>query len=252
MPVIMPHAPIQIVSAPPAYVAPPKAAPVLTGETTALPTGWYDGGIWNWGARFAASNWPAPFSQIPFQYDHVTVLSNGYVQLTLEPFGSAEIQARDGTPAATAGTWEVDVDLPRAKEGVIQAPLWLYDKTTNTGDEIDFEIVGTKGLQINVHAGGRQDPVLFPGNWSGRHRFGFRMSQSAGYVEMYADGRLLHRYDRTTSPLMVSHALKPMMSLWAVDPGNAGMASWAGIFSGFTAGEAPLSMTIRGYRFAPL
>lgn len=211
----------------------------------------YDAYLWNFDARWFASEWNNAFSQIPWRYDHVFRRGSDLV-FRLDSSGSGQVKPGNATRRYTAGLWEADVTVPPFRSGIVQAPLWLYNDQTK--DEIDFEFGGEKGLFItmHVHTGGyRKHGAHIPGVQPGRHRFGIKMDQARGYVEMYVDGRMVHRMDRATSPGFVSSPMGPIFELWAVHPDQAGFVSWVGPFAGMRGGDN-MEMVLHGYRYTAL
>jgi hypothetical protein len=207
--------------------------------------------LWNWQGLWHASEWDHAFSDVPWRFAQISQASNGDTFFNLDRSGAPELQAIN-QPAHTKGLWEADVTLPKEASGLAIAPLWLYN--TSSKDEIDFEFVGTKGLQLNIHSYSTgkhvQAPVMLSGTtgWSGRRvRFGIRTDIEAGKIELMVDGKLVHTYLRSTNPgAFPSTALKPFMSMW---PAKSGL-SWAETWLGKWAGE-PTTMIVHGYRFTP-
>lgn len=211
--------------------------------------------LWNWSGKWHASQWSNAMSPIAWKFDRVTRTASGDVLFRLDSDGAPELQAVDGQTAEASGFWEADVTLPQLKDGLVVAPLWLYDK--NSRDEIDFEYAGRKGLDVTMHAniGGQMRTTstrLFAGrDMSGeRHRFGIRVDQAAGTIEMFFDGARVHRWERSVTPDFVSRPLKPFISMWAASPTNGGFVSWVGAWAGLAPGEA-LTMTVHGYGYRP-
>lgn len=238
------------ISAAPAPFAPPPpvdAKPAGGG----LPPLDYDASLWNFDARWFASEWNNAFSDIPWRYDHV-IRRGGDLLLRLDRSGSAQIKPGNATPRHTAGLWEADVTIAPFRSGVVQAPLWLYNDGTK--DEIDFEFGGERGLFITMHTytgGYRKHGVQIGGVRPGRHRFGIKMDQAAGYVEMIVDGRVVHRWDRATSPSFVSSPLGPIFELWAVRNDKEDFVGWLGPFAGMS-GDDRMDMVLHGYRYTAL
>lgn len=213
-----------------------------------------DMALWNWNGRWHASEWGNWMGPLPWKYDHVAQKANGDTVFTLDATGAPQLMAQNGTPGAVQGMWEADVTLPTLKDGVVVAPLWLYDGESK--DEIDFELAGRKGLDVTLHASvngvmQHNSVRLFAGrDMSGeRHRYGIKMNQSAGYVEMYVDGQRVHRWTRKGKSAFVSHPMKPVIEMWAANPDDAGFVSWVGRWTGLAPNQA-LTMTVHGYGYA--
>lgn len=206
--------------------------------------------LWNWQGLWHASQWDHAFSDVPWRFDRVSQAAGGDTFLKLDVNGAPELQAIN-QPAHKKGLWEVDVTLPNEASGLAIAPLWLYNSSSK--DEIDFEFVGTKGLQVNIHsyATGKhmQAPVMLAGTsgWSGRRvRFGIRTDLDAGQIDLLIDGAIVHTYHRSAHPgAFPATELKPFMSMW---PAKSGL-SWAETWLGTWAGE-PTTMVIHGYGFS--
>lgn len=214
-----------------------------------LPLDLSDMRLWNWQGKWHASEWDHAFSDVPWRYSRITQNAAGDTFFKLDSAGAPELQAINQT-AQKRGLWETDVSLPNEASGLAIAPLWLYNKDTK--DEIDFEFVGTKGLQVNIHSyrSGKhvQAPVLLPSTqgWSGRRvRFGIRTDLDAGKIEMLIDGRVVHTYTRAAHPAAFpSTALKPFISMW---PAKSGLG-WAETWLGKWAGE-PATMVVHGFGY---
>lgn len=213
-----------------------------------------DMGLWHWNGKWHASEWGNNFSQIPYKYDHIVQRMNGDTVFTLDAAGAPELQALNGTPSQLSGLWEADVTLPKLKDGLVVAPLWLYDQASR--DEIDFEYAGRRGLDVTMHVNvngqmHRDSVRLFAGSdMSGqRHRFGIRVDQKAGTIEMYFDGRLVHRWRRSDmGAVFVSRPVKPWISMWAANPNDGGFNYWLGQWQGLAPNEK-LTMTVHGYNY---
>jgi hypothetical protein len=213
--------------------------------------------LWNWKGVWHASEWDHEFSTIPWRYNHIKQASNGDTSFVLDKTGAPELQGQGGTPAQSRGLWETDVTLPKLRDGMVVAPLWLYDQTSR--DEIDFELAGRKGLDVSMHTylNGKHQQVttrLFAGtDLSGRRmRFAIKMDQALGYVEMYVDGTRVHRWDRSKMSSFVAKPLKPVIEMWGSNPKNSGFVAWLGSWTGFAKNEAPSVMVVHGYGYTPL
>ena len=250
--------PVSASTTPSSAVLTAAAAPVAaTLQILALPPlDLSDMRLWNWAGKWHASEWANAGGPIPWRYNHITQPNRADTIFKLDAAGAPQLQAQNGTPAYGAGLWETDVTLPRMRDGLIVAPLWIYNATSR--DEVDFEFAGRKGLDVTIHAAlngvmQSQTVRLFPGvDMSGqRKRFGIKVDQAAGYVEMYVDSKLVHRWDRSKMSYFVSKPLKPWIEMWPANPANTGFVQWAGKWTGFATGET-LSMTVHGYGYSPL
>ncbi|MEG3174742.1 family 16 glycosylhydrolase [Sphingomonas sp. RB3P16] len=212
--------------------------------------------LWNWNGKWTASEWGNGNSPLPWRYNHIRQVNRGDTTFTLDASGAPQLQAQNGTAAAANGLWETEVTLPKLKDGLIVAPLWVYDPASR--DEIDFEFAGRKGLDVSLHAAVQgvmkvSTVRLYPGvDMSGqRKRFGIKVDQTSGFVEMYVDRVLVYRWNRSTMSFFVSKPLKPWIEMWPAITSNAGFVSWAGKWQGLAANET-LSMVVHGYGYTPL
>lgn len=210
--------------------------------------------LFDYKARWHASEWDNGGSKIPWHYDRVRQ-DGQTVTLRLDALGAPQLQAVQGTKAELDGLWETDVTMPELREGVVVAPLWLYDQTTK--DEIDFEFVGRRGLDVSMHAwpGGNhlsKTVRLFAGtDFSGRRLcLGIKSDASSGKVEMLLDGKVVYTWNKGDLDFFVSHPMRPFIEMWAADPSNSGLVGWTGEFTGFKPDESML-MTVHGYRYSP-
>ncbi len=209
--------------------------------------------LYDYQAHWHASEWANSGSKIPWHFDHVRA-SDVTVVFLLDAKGAPQLQAVQGTKAALDGYWEVDVTLPEMREGVVVAPLWLYNRDTK--DEVDFEFVGRRGLDVSMHAwpGGNhltKTIRLFAGtDFSGRRMcLGIKSDATAGKVDMLIDGEVVYTWDKSKFDFFVSHPMRPFIEMWAADPSNSGLVGWTGKFTGFDPGEK-MVMNVHGYRYS--
>lgn len=209
--------------------------------------------VFNYKAPWNASEWANSGSKIPWRFNHVRQ-DGQIVTLRLDAQGAPQLQAVQGTKAELDGLWETDVTMPELREGVVVAPLWLYDQSTK--DEIDFEFVGRRGLDVSMHAwpGGNhlyKTVRLFAGtDFSGRRLcLGIRSDATSGKVEMLLDGKVVYTWNKSDLGFFVSHPMRPFIEMWAADPSNSGLVGWTGEFTGFKPDESML-MTVHGYRYS--
>jgi hypothetical protein len=232
------------------------AAAATPAVATLPPLDLSDMRMWNWNGKWLASEWDNVNGPIPWRYNHIVQKSGKDTVFTLDATGAPQLQGMNGTPAYTRGLWETEVTLPSLHEGVIVAPLWIYD--TGSKDEIDFEFAGRRGLDVSMHVyvnGVHQQNTvrLFAGtDMSGqRHRFGIKIDETAGYVEMYVDGQRVHRWERSSTTSFISHPMKPWIEMWPTNPSNAGFVQWAGQWKGLAPNEK-LTMTVHGYGYTTI
>ncbi len=212
--------------------------------------------LWNWGGTWIGSEWGNGNSPLPWKFDHVEQPAGVDTMFVLDAGGAPQIQA--GTAEAkSSGLWEADVTLPELRDGLIVAPLWLYDPASR--DEIDFELAGRRGLDVSMHAYANGTHVqntvrLFAGTDLSRQRkrFGIKVDQASGAVDMYVDGVRVHRWDRSTTSGFITHPVKPWIEMWAANPWDGGFVGWAGSWTPLAAGQQ-LTMRVHGYGYsAPL
>ncbi|TIW20448.1 MAG: glycosyl hydrolase family protein, partial [Mesorhizobium sp.] len=105
--------------------------------------------LWKYNNPFVPSQWSEPkLGGYGWKGSNVKIV-DGALQLTVSEKASAQVIAGAKSDSGSA-RWEVDVTLPTMKPGLIAAPLWTFNDKAH--EEIDFEIVGTKGLQLTVWA----------------------------------------------------------------------------------------------------
>lgn len=247
----------------PAPTPTPTPTPAVTVAATPkklaklAPLNLSDMWLWNWNGIWIGSEWSNVDSPIGWKHDHITQVENGNTRFKLDAAGAPEIQGGNGTAAYGRGLWETDVTLPTMKDGLVVAPLWLYDPSSK--DEVDFEYAGRKGLDVTLHGKTPSGQItsqtvrLFAGrDMSGeRHRFGIKVDETFGYVEMYFDGDLVQRWDKKTSSFFISHPLKPWIQMWATNPTNAGLVYWTGKWAGLAPKET-LTMIVHGYGYSSI
>ena len=209
--------------------------------------------LWNYAGTWMASNW-ASQGPIPYRYDHVQRSKRSAV-LVLDDAGAPQLKAYGGNPSKTSGFWEADVTLPKLRDGLVVAPLWLYNEKSR--EEVDIEFTGRTGLQLTLHTypGGVHTTdacKVFDGrDLSGeRHRFAIALDEGAGIAEVFVDNHSVARFDREKTKGFPTTDLKPIIEMWAADPNNAGFVGWVGRWQPLAAGEK-LEMTVWGYRYAP-
>jgi hypothetical protein len=247
--------PATVLPAPKPSPAPaPKPTPTPAPAASALPPlDLSDMRLWNWNGKWHASEWANANSPLPWRYSRVSQPAKADTVFSLDAGGAPQLQAQGGIAAAASGLWESEVTVPRLRDGLIVAPLWLYDPGSR--DEIDFEFAGRKGLDVSIHAwpGGvhkTQTVRLFAGqDLSGKRlRFGIRVNQNAGTAEMLVNGALVQRWERARLGYFPSKPLKPWIEMWAANPSNSGFVQWAGRWTGLASGEK-IQMTVHGYRY---
>lgn len=222
---------------------PPPPLPDFSGVTLRL---------WDWSAPMAPSQWSEPkLGGYDWRVDHATV-RGGELLLSVSERASGQVQT-NAAAASSSALWEVDVTVPPMRDGLIAAPLWTFN--ADTFDEIDFEVVGRKGLQLTVWSAvdGRHTSVwsrqVIDGDLSGR-RYRLGIAYEAGErIRFYIDGRQVAEVRPEDAPLgFPSTPQKPYFDLWVANGLNPG---WAGRWSPLRSGER-LTMRLHGYRTTPL
>lgn len=238
---------------------PPKAsAQSVPDLTTATPLPLLDltgMRLWDYAKPWHASEWNHAASPIPWRYNRVSILPDGKVNFVLDATGAPQLQGVNGMVAQTKGKWEVDVTLPLLRDGLVVAPLWIYNE--NSRDEIDFEFAGRKGLDVTMHVypGGvyrKSTKRLFAGqDLSGmRMRLAIDLDVGAGTARMLVNGQEVHRFSRSVSGFFLTTAMRPRIEMWAANPNNADFVNWVGKWQPLAPGRT-LRMTINGYKFTP-
>lgn len=207
--------------------------------------------LWDWSAPFAPSQWSEPkLGGYDWRADHA-LIRDGELMLSVSEKASGQVQS-NAAAAASSALWEVDVTIPPMRNGLIAAPLWTFN--ADTFDEIDFEVVGRKGLQLTVWSAvdGRHTAVwsrqVIDGDLSG-HRYRLGIGYVAGErIVFLVNGRQVAEVRPEDAPRgFPSTPQKPYFDLWVangLDPG------WAGRWSPLRPGER-LTMRLHGYRATP-
>lgn len=189
--------------------------------------------LWNYAGKWHASEWASALSFTPWKFNRVTKLGNGDVRFLLDSAAAPELKAGTGIQSAMSGLWETEVTLPTLRDGLVVAPLWLYNNATK--DEIDFEFAGRKGLDVTVHkyVNGlhlSKTVRLFAGvDMSGqRKRFGIEVSQPEGKIRMYVDSKLVHTFDKQALGYFPSSQFRPLISMWPARSDWKNFVQWVG------------------------
>lgn len=218
---------------------PPPPLPDFSGVTLRL---------WDWTAPLAPSQWGEPkLGGYDWRADHA-VIRGGALVLSVSERASGQVQA-SAAGAATRGVWEVDVTLPEMRDGLIAAPLWTFN--ARTFDEIDFEIVGRKGLQLTLWSAvdGRHTAVwsetVIKGDLSGR-RLRLAIAYDAGrMIRFYVDGAVVAEVTPEDAPLgFPASPQKAYLDLWVA---NGLDPAWAGRWRPLEKGRR-LDMIVHGFR----
>lgn len=105
--------------------------------------------LWNLAGKWHASHWANEFSLTRWKFARILKGKNGEVKFVLDATGAPELAAGSGITAHKDGLWETEVTLPVMRDGMVIAPLFLWNNDTR--DEVDFEFAGRKGLDVTVH-----------------------------------------------------------------------------------------------------
>ena len=192
---------------------------------------------------FTFQGWSNPWASNAFKKDLYEFhrdnvkLVNGALVFTVTEGKSGQAQTHENQKSKAA-LFEIDATTDRGISGLIQAPLYLYGDSSH---EIDFEVIGTKGLQLAIHTDKKFNAYqkLIPGDFSGRHRYG--IAYKAGQeVIWYLDGKEVGRAKVSDLPAgqFPTNALKPFAETWPTS--NVG---WAGPWT-----HTASTMTVHGYR----
>lgn len=213
------------------------------------------------GVRLQAYNWRAPMSPsawgepklggYDWRADHASV-SSGKLLLSVSERASGQVQTNSAA-FSTAAHWEVDVTVPEMRDGLVAAPLWTFNDDTK--DEIDFEVIGRKGLDLTIWSkvNGKHTSVwskrVIEGDLSGR-RYRLGVAYNAGqWVRYYVDGRMVAEVTPSDAPLgFPTTPQKPYFDLWVT---NGLDPAWAGRWTPLSRGER-LTMVLHGYRAQPI
>lgn len=223
---VEPDRPAPVDPAPPVFK--PSALPPIAGPLQ----------LNNWGNPWAPSNWDEP-KLIGYSWSGSNAFLDGSdLKIRVTERNSGQIQQRDAARSSKA-RWEADVTLADQVPGLIQAPLWTYNKDTR--DELDFEWVGSKGLQLNVYAKGVSVwSKLIPGDYSRHH---IAIEYEAGKSVIFImDGVELDRVTpaQTKGGAFPASPMKAYIEAWP-----SGAEGWAGKWQGAGSG---LTMTVHGFR----
>ena len=208
---------------PKASVLPPLAGPLVAN---------------GWGNLWTPSDWDEPKMNGYAWSPRNAVLADGEVTIRVTEKNSGQIQQNDAGFSAAA-RWDVDVTLADRVPGLIQAPLWAYNRDTR--DELDFEWVGEKGLQLNVYAGGVSVWSKLIPDVVDRHYIAIEYEAGKSVI-FIMDGVEL---DRVT-PAMTKGGAFPSSPMKAYIEAWPSLAEgWAGKWVGAGAG---LTMTVHGFK----
>ena len=163
-------------------------------------------------------------------------LVDGALVFTVTEDASGQAQTHE-RQKSTAARFEIDATTDRGISGLIQSPLYLYGDDAH---EVDFEVLGEKGLQLAIHTRERFNAYqkVIPGDFSGRHRYSIEYRANLSVI-WFVDGRQVGcATPADTGGIFPRNPLKPFVETWAT-----ANASWAGPWS-----YTPSTMTVHGYR----
>lgn len=208
-----------------------------------------DMSLWNWDGRWHASNWDHEFSDVPWVFDRVGAYGDDVI-FDLDTGGAPELKGQN-QQYERRGLWEVDVSLPYGQEGLVAAPLWLYNQDSR--DEIDIEVT-RHGIELTLHAyhtGKHRTAHHIVADTAKisaeRMRLGIDLDIDQGFVEFYIDGRTVHRFTKADHPdAFPTNSLKPIISMWTAKKDLGWAEGWLGKWNGESA-----EMVIHGYGYTP-
>ncbi len=186
--------------------------------------------------------WDNPWSLNTFKKDlywflpgNVNLL-HGALVFTVTEGASGQAQTHENQKSAGA-LFEIDATTARGVAGLVQSPLYLFGDDAH---EVDFEILGDKGLQLAIHTKERFNAYqkLIPGDFSGRRRYAIEYRANTSVI-WFVDGRQVGcATPQDTGGIFPRNPLKPFVETWPT-----ANASWAGTWT-FT----PSTMIVHGYR----
>ena len=211
--------------------------------------------LYDYRAPWHASNWDNTASFTPWRYDHIRIDENGDAIFRLDRTGAPQLKFGGQSMRAVKGTWEVEVTLPPMRDGLVVAPLWLFNQQQK--EEIDFEFSGRRSLDLTIHAypGGSHEKKtisLFRGfDWSGcTTKFKIVADIPAGWVSMYLDDVLLHQFARDDLGYFITAETGPVIEMWPARDNRVDFVQWVGRWVPLEPREA-LEMKVHGFRFTP-
>ena len=201
---------------------------------------------------FVPSQWSEPkLGGYDWKAANVKIV-DGALQLTVSEKASAEVIS-GGNSAFSSAKWEVDVTLPDDEARAYRSSA-LDVQRQEPMRKIDFEIVGTKGLQLTVWANvdNQHKSVwvkwILLGDLSGkRYRLGIEY-EAGKRVVFFIDGKeaaVVTPAD-TAGGAFPNKPMKPYFDLW-VAAGAVMDTRWAGKWEPMAPSDK-LVMTIHGYR----
>lgn len=194
-----------------------------------------------WNHSYVPSDWAESALMRDYEWNPANAVldAEGALNLRLSerPKAVGQVQAGDRSFAADA-IWEADIVVGRCMPGLIQAPLWLYEKTSL--EEVNIEIVGVKGMTaaIAANVNGKRwvwssIGYLIAGDlsgWAGRLAIRYK---AGAFVKFFIDGDLVAEAEPATSTLngggFPRAKLKSYHQLWPAL--HAGGPGWAGRFA---------------------
>jgi len=207
--------------------------------------------LWKYENPFVPSQWNEPkLGGYGWKSENVKII-NGELQLTVSEKASAQV-ITGGKSDSPSARWEVDVTLPKMRPGLIAAPLWTFNDKAH--EEIDFEIVGTRGLQLTVWASvNNQHKSVWVkwielGDLSGkRYRLGieYEAGKRVTFLINGKEAAVVTPAD-TAAGAFPNKPMKPYFDLW-VAAGSVMDPRWAGQWEPM-APDDKLVMTIHGYK----
>lgn len=188
-----------------------------------------------WSNPWSPATWDKAGGVYPWRSANVS-LSEGELTLRVTAGAAASVQANDDQ-RRTEGLFEIDATLPAGRPGLIIAPLYLYGADAH---EIDFEVVGDRGLQLAVHTQGAFNAFTrkVAGDFSGRRRYAVRYIAGREIAWLVDGDEIFSLRPSDLQSTFPFHALKPYAEIWP-----ARDVSWAGRWR-----HVDTQMTLHGYR----
>ncbi len=188
-----------------------------------------------WSKTFGVSTWgEGKLAMGVWRYDHVIAdRTNGTLTLLSNNQGHGQLQ-QHGTRFRSARIGVV-AEFGEIRPDAIITPVWAYSGWNEGNDgqgrfELDFEVVGKKGLEINYHDGikpGRRVGFI-AGDFSNRTvRFEIDYSETGGYADFIVDGNSVKRLTKTEvegfGMKWPTKVMFPLYDAWVVNnPGWTG------------------------------
>ena len=226
--------------APPAPAAAPPQPVALEVLSPPEPGAWHS-------AQWVPADWANPPDHSgPYRADHVVRNPDGVLDLILDAKGEAGVV--QGVGRTARGRYAFSFVVPPMHDGQ-DAAAFLYDNATR--DEVDVEVVGRRGLQLNVHHDGQEHPVWpanYRGDLSGRTITGVIEIDAGRQVTWSLDGREVLRL----RPTDVAPNVLPSAEMAFIFNNTTVLNApkWIGRWKGLRGARSV--MHVLGFRYTPL